>query len=453
MTLRSFISISLLTTGSLSAHEGAHTAGAERPALNGNVEIGTTDSTRTITGHTLPNHTHGIFPNASNPNRIVPWSDSLSVPLSPKIARKFTRVDGGGFGVAVNGVPFEPNAAEFWRDDRNSGWQYEALGHHVDLGVDRNHAHVQPSGKYHYHGVPQGLIELLGGDGELILLGYAADGFPMYSQWSYKDANDPESPVVPLRSSYRLKAGSRPDGPGGDHDGTFVQDFEYVTGLGDLDQANGRTGVTPEYLEGTYYYVITSTFPFIPRYWRGEPSADFSTRRGGGGGNRGGNNRPGPTENQTNVADLLEDKGTAALLGIPADTVRELSTRLRQAQRQLQPRRARNTDVDPEVVRAQRQAQRQALADRLIEVRAEVLSSEEDHRLQQYINRSQGTEFLLSAFDTGQLDLDDDQFHELYALIVQARSIFALNLEWSDVSSYLEKAQIAQLEALIGAIK
>lgn len=55
-----------------------------------------------------------------------------------------------------------------------------------------------------------------------------------------------------MRSSYRLKEGRRPrqDGPGGRFDGTYTPDFKYVAGTGDLDEANGRTGVTPEHSDG-----------------------------------------------------------------------------------------------------------------------------------------------------------------------------------------------------------
>ena len=78
-----------------------------------------------------------------------------------------------------------------------------------------------------------------------------------------------------LSSSYRVKSGTRPGGPGGRYDGSFVQDYEYVAGLGDLDDCNGRTGVTREYPEGTYYYVITDSFPFIPRCFHGTPDRSF----------------------------------------------------------------------------------------------------------------------------------------------------------------------------------
>jgi len=52
-------------------------------------------------------------------------------------------------------------------------------------------------------------------------------------------------------------------------------DYEYIEGFGDLDECNGREGVTPEFPEGTYYYVITNEFPGVPRCFVGTPSDDF----------------------------------------------------------------------------------------------------------------------------------------------------------------------------------
>jgi len=113
----------------------------------------------------------------------------------------------------------------------------------------------------------------------MTLIGYAADGFPIYYKYAYTDASNSSSAVIEMTSSYQLKAGNRPgDGvtaPCDVYNGVYSNDYEYVSGLGDLDQANGRTGVTPEYPSGIYYYVITEDFPSIPRYFRGTPSSDF----------------------------------------------------------------------------------------------------------------------------------------------------------------------------------
>ena len=52
--------------------------------------------------------------------------------------------------------------------------------------------------------------------------------------------------------------------------GAFTQDYEYVDGIGDLDQCNGRFGVTPEFPNGIYYYVVTDDFPFFTRCLKGD---------------------------------------------------------------------------------------------------------------------------------------------------------------------------------------
>ena len=52
----------------------------------------------------------------------------------------------------------------------------------------------------------------------------------------------------------------------------------FVAGAGDLDACNGRTGPTPEFPGGTYHYVLTETFPFIPRLWHGTPDPSFLRR-------------------------------------------------------------------------------------------------------------------------------------------------------------------------------
>jgi YHYH protein len=52
----------------------------------------------------------------------------------------------------------------------------------------------------------------------------------------------------------------------------FQQDWEYVAGLGDLDECNGRKGVTPEFPNGTYHYVITDSYPYLQRCVKGTPA-------------------------------------------------------------------------------------------------------------------------------------------------------------------------------------
>ena len=131
---------------------------------------------------------------------------------------------------------------------------------------------------YHYHGLPTGLLwELKTADPvqPMYLLGYAADGFPIYGPECPGEAADPKSKMRRLRPGYRLRTGKRKNGPKGRFDGRFVEDFEFDPKWGDLDECNGRTGPTPEYPDGTYYYVLTDDFPFIPRLLRGQPDPSF----------------------------------------------------------------------------------------------------------------------------------------------------------------------------------
>ncbi|HBL47568.1 MAG TPA: hypothetical protein DDZ90_29700, partial [Planctomycetaceae bacterium] len=119
------------------------------------------------------------------------------------------------FGIAVNGVVFDPGTAEFWNRDFRSGWNYEALSGKINLGLDQSNAHVQPTGAYHYHGLPHALISRQGKENEMTLIGVAADGFPIYSQYGYTDPDDATSKLLKMKSSYQIKKGSRPGGPGG----------------------------------------------------------------------------------------------------------------------------------------------------------------------------------------------------------------------------------------------
>jgi len=251
------------------------------PAADNRIEIRIVGDRRRIIANGIPDHPTGRFPNRDNPNAIHEQAHRFSLPLHPEAAARTTPLRRQPFGIALNGVLFDPNTAEFYRQRRESPWNYEALGDGVDLGLDEHHAHVQPNGNYHYHGLPTALFERLsGGEARVTLLGWAADGFPIYGLYGHEDPSDPDSRVVELESSYRLKPGRRQDGggPGGDHDGTFTADYEFVPGAGDLDECNGRFGVTPEFPAGTYHYLITRDYPFIPRLFRGTPDPSFERR-------------------------------------------------------------------------------------------------------------------------------------------------------------------------------
>ena len=256
---------------------------------------------RSIISNAIPAHKVGTFPTQGNPNTISAQNKSYAVPMTPQIADAPTFVYDNGidrgrpavvFGVALNGVKIEPMANEFFggRNTPNTDWPLEALSPEVYLGEDCNNAHVQPNGEYHYHGKPKGLVEAIeatSDQSDMMLIGWAADGFPIYFGKAYEDANDAKSGLVSMTSSWQLRQGTRPgDGqtaPDGTYTGKYVRDYEFIEGSGALDKCHGRFGVTPEFGEGTYYYMITEAFPFVGRCLVGTPDESFKI----GGRNRG----------------------------------------------------------------------------------------------------------------------------------------------------------------------
>jgi hypothetical protein len=252
---------------------------------------------RMLIGNGIPNHEVGTFPNSNNPNSISEQNVSKSFTLCPSIIYESgLELVGPAMAIAyaLNSVKFDPATAGRCNDAgecslaRGEGnWNIEALGHETfDFGDDMNHAHVQPNGAYHYHGIPELLIDFLGDKDGMTLVGWASDGFPVYARYGYADPENSQSQLKALTTSYRLK--SQPDenrpntltailgGPNANSNinkpipmGAFTQDYEYVEGLGDLDECNGIFGVTPEFPDGIYYYVVTDDFPFFTRCLKG----------------------------------------------------------------------------------------------------------------------------------------------------------------------------------------
>lgn len=263
-----------------------------------NEVIDSIKGTRTIVANNIPNHATGAFPNSGNPNTIKPQSKTYTLELNPSKARRITFSKGMSFGVMLNGVEIDPYTNEFFRTSNgsdNHDWNINGLTSTRYLGTDCNNAHVQPGGKYHYHGTPNAYLEELGVDGtKMVKVGYASDGFPIYYKYGYADNRN----LLVLESGYQLKLGERKgngkSAPGGSYDGTYFQDYEYTSDNSLLDECNGRIGKTPDSDE-EYYYVVTDNFPSSPLCLTGTPSDDLKIQhqaggnrppRGGAGGQR-----------------------------------------------------------------------------------------------------------------------------------------------------------------------
>lgn len=193
------------------------------------------------------------------------------------------------FGVSINGVRYDPSSAVTFvaneddgddtNDYNNLDWHVEATATTNTIGANMgelNGGHLNPSGEYHYHAVPTDyFVNDLGIDGTAHsqIVGYAADGFPIYYKYVYSDPEDADSDIATATSGYSLKSGTRPgDGvtaPDGSYDGEYYEDYEYSSASTILDECNGRYGVTPDFEYGTYYYVITDEYPYIPRCFKG----------------------------------------------------------------------------------------------------------------------------------------------------------------------------------------
>ena len=149
----------------------------------------------------------------------------------------------------------------------------------VDLGICGGHA--GPGGEYHYHydsncmhwhEDSQDISEYVVGLAASVVskvVGVAFDGFPIYSTYEENSAGK----SIEMTSSYRLKIGE--DGYGG------IEDYEFMEGIGDLDECNGHFAITPEAPNGTYHYHSTLTngdgdlgFPYFPLCYKGIVNED-----------------------------------------------------------------------------------------------------------------------------------------------------------------------------------
>jgi len=109
------------------------------------IEIDRAAGYRFIRADGLPDHATGAFPGPGNPNAISRQNYTLRVTLTPrKTGPHPSRIQ--PWGIALNGVLFDPGTAEFWNNDPRSGWVMEAIGGPRNLGLDPNNAHVQPDG-------------------------------------------------------------------------------------------------------------------------------------------------------------------------------------------------------------------------------------------------------------------------------------------------------------------
>ncbi|MCR9251164.1 MAG: YHYH protein [bacterium] len=250
--------------------------------------------TRTVQSNGIPEHDYRIqIPDQVN--ELNSMNRTWEMDATPNLGSSTTDITNDGqpvwrFGVAKNGVPIDPAPAQPFifentmTGEYNFDWVFEPNWNMEAVGLDCAVAHVQPDGTYHYHGdMAIFADQLLSGLGsgtttpsEPVQIGWAADGFPIL----YKYGPGSNGTITELMPSYQLKSGERPgDGvsePCGEYTGKYTNDFEYVSGLGDLDECNGiERSITIGGDTFSYFYVITSDFPIISRCISGPPNQSF----------------------------------------------------------------------------------------------------------------------------------------------------------------------------------
>jgi hypothetical protein len=192
---------------------------------------------RVLKGNGLPVDTPtGIFPVAytdpafqidRNPNTISAIDILLTLPTNPQLAATSSCVPMGMIGVSLNGVAIF-NALDAGGRD--------AVAHEV---LDLCNGHPQPEGQYHYHGPSSCLPNQTANE---TLIGYALDGFGIYSLYDEK--------------------------------GRELTDAA-------LDECHGRTSEVA--WDGArvnmYHYVLTREYPYTIGCFRGTPVRVPSTGR------------------------------------------------------------------------------------------------------------------------------------------------------------------------------
>jgi arylsulfatase A-like enzyme len=223
----------------------------------------------------IPNHDFNDGGQAF-PNAVSEQNDTFEITTTPTKAQTVTEISlETDNAILLNGVKVDLLAAGCYGigngkigcNDMSTPWRYDPMHTANGFNVDTHNAHAQPDGTYHYHGSPLALFD---NDASVVspVIGFAADGFPIFG--SYFDDN---GTIRKAQPSYQLKSGTRPtdnDQPGGSYDGAFRDDYEYVEGLGDLDECNGMT------VNGVYGYFITDNYPYVLACYTGTPDASFN---------------------------------------------------------------------------------------------------------------------------------------------------------------------------------
>lgn len=243
--------------------------------LEGSLEISVNGETCSIKSNAVPNHDFNATGRFITP--LSTQDQNYQVSVNPTRNENPTplslQYDNAVF---LNGVKLDLMAAGCFGVGNgkigcfkvSTPYRYDPMSESAGFGADEHNAHTQPDGAYHYHGNPMAMFDQDNPTEPSPVIGFAADGFPIFGSY-IADGNT----IRKATTSYRLKSGTRSGGPGGSYDGTFIDDWEYVSGLGDLDQCNGMVQ------NGVYGYVVTDSYPHVLGCFSGTPDSSFKKKR------------------------------------------------------------------------------------------------------------------------------------------------------------------------------
>jgi hypothetical protein len=280
----------------------------------------------------IPAYTIG--PWAANPNTATNQAFVFKITRNPVQNTGTPTATGlGHIGVWINGVTiYNPKDAMSYNNQ--NVWYQNAVVVEAP-SFDNCKGHPAGNGEYHHHQNPSCLYTA-NSSAHSPLLGYAFDGFPIYGPYAYQNTNGTGG-IVRMTSSYSLRNITQrttlPDGtqlsasqygPNVSTQyplGYYIEDYEYITGSGTLDEHNGRFSVTPEYPQGTYAYFVTidasgnSVYPYAvgPTY--------YGTVQSGNTGPGGGHNTVNETVITYNGTTGIEESivGSISIYPVPAE--------------------------------------------------------------------------------------------------------------------------------------
>jgi hypothetical protein len=260
-------------------YEATVTAAGQGMNFTSRVEISASGGDCTLSTNGIPNHDVNSSTFATPLSEV---DESYTIPKSPSAAASPTPLtlefDNAIFlngakldllAAACYGVGTQPLGQEtIGCFQSGTPWRYDPAFSGSNFETDSHNAHTQPDGAYHYHGDPLAMYDL-SGSAASIVIGFAADGFPIYGPYI-----DDDGTIRRVESGYELRSGDRVSQagegsfPNGNYDGTYVYDYEF-TGNGDLDPCNGMTQ------DGVYGYYVTDTYPYVIACFTGTPDESF----------------------------------------------------------------------------------------------------------------------------------------------------------------------------------